>query len=87
MNKVRARKVQRIYEKLATLSNMAEELRTQLEEIQQEEQEFFDGLSEASQEAERGEKSNAAIEAMDCAIDCINGFTDGTLDQLDEIQP
>lgn len=86
MNQARARKVKRLYEKLSTLSNKAEELRTELEELMEVEQEFFDGLSEASQDSERGQKSSAAIEAIATAIDCINAFTDGSLDQLDEIQ-
>lgn len=45
-----------------------DELRALLESIRDEEQEAFDNMPENMQQSERGEKAEAAIEALESAV-------------------
>lgn len=68
MNKVRRVLLEKIQTELETL---AESLGTLLEE----ENEYYDNMPENFQGGEKGEKAQAAIEAMDSALNSINEAT------------
>jgi len=58
----------------AQLANVAEEacgLSFRLEELKDEEQEYFDNMPESIQGSEKGELAESAINAMQSAIDTI----------------
>lgn len=61
MNKTRRNELEEINEKLA-------DLRTQLEELLTDEQEYFDNMPENLQGSLRGEDSEQAISNLECAI-------------------
>jgi uncharacterized protein YoxC len=69
MNAARRKKIDAVFSKL-------EELGAALEEIRDEEQDFYDNLSEKAQEGEKGEKSQCAIDALDEAIDYLENARD-----------
>ena len=64
MNKGRRKALADVEEKLSELSGVVEELRD-------EEQDYFDVMPEGIQMSEKGEMAEAAISAMDEAIDQI----------------
>lgn len=61
MNKLRKKSIESIFNKLT-------EFKERLESIREEEQEAFDNLSESSQEGEKGEAMNEAIDLLDNAV-------------------
>lgn len=71
MNEARRKKVAAIMETLVGV-------RVEIEEIQSEEQDAFDAMPEGLQESERGQKAEAAAEALAEALgnieDAMNGL-------------
>ena len=66
--------------KIAALKDQIETVRAELETLREEEQDYFDAMPEAFQNGEKGEKAQAAIDAMEEAISQIESVSD----QLDE---
>ena len=62
MNKARREKINSVKEELANLSSVVEALRD-------EEQDYYDNMPENLQSSERAELSEAAIDALDTALD------------------
>ena len=65
MNKERRKNLQSIIERL-------EELKSDLEELQIEEEEYRDNIPENMQSGERYEKAEEACNAMQCAVDAFD---------------
>lgn len=76
MNKVRRGQLEKIQTELETL---AERLGTLLEE----ENEYYDNMPENFQNGEKGDKAQAAIEAMDSALNSINEATGSILEVIE----
>lgn len=53
---------------LAKLQDRVNEIRSELETVISEEQEYYDNMPESFQSGEKGEKAQAAISAMEDAI-------------------
>lgn len=73
MNKVRRGQLQEIQSELETL-------KSKLEELQQEEQDYYDNMPDAFQFGEKGEKAQTAIDGIESGVssldDVINGITE-----------
>jgi hypothetical protein len=52
-----------------------EELKGELETIRDDEQEAFDNMPESLQQGERGQAAEAAVNALQEAIDMLDGFS------------
>lgn len=61
MNKQRRKTLNEIYDKLAELKDL-------LEEVQQEEEEYRDNMPENLQSSERYEKAETACENLECIV-------------------
>jgi uncharacterized coiled-coil DUF342 family protein len=88
MNKERRKKIEEIKARIAALVEQAENVKTDLEAIRDEEQEARDNLPESMADGEKGEKADAAIEQLEQVIQdlesfCENDFT-GPLDTAAE---
>lgn len=75
MNNARRKEIAKI---IAELDKMRDAVRdgimADLDSIQGEEQDAFDGLSEKAQEGEKGQKAQAALEALQAAYDDLDGI-------------
>ena len=76
MNKARHTAIRKLLGEL-------ENIKSQLETIRDEEQEYFDGLSENAQEGEKGEVSTAAIDGLEEAL----GTIETAIDSLGDAAP
>jgi len=74
MNKERRKKIEELAEKAA-------EIKIEIEELLEAEQEAFDNLPESLQEGERGEAMQAAIDSLESASSSI----DETVEYLNEV--
>lgn len=88
MNKSRRNQISEQQVAVADLVTQAEAIKESLENIRDEEQDAYDNLPESIQNGERGEASQAAIEALDEAIaamdDVIGADVEGALDRAAE---
>lgn len=64
MNNIRRKKLTTLYEQI-------EELKTLLEDVHADEEEAFDNIPENLEGSERYEKSQEAVENLDCAISAL----------------
>jgi uncharacterized coiled-coil DUF342 family protein len=80
MNASRRKEIQVVSEKAGNLLDPLRELKTTLESIKAEEQDYFDSLSESVAEGDKGTASEEAIETIEAAIDCL----DTIIDDFDE---
>lgn len=62
--------------KLARAQSLAEDAKNLVEEVKAEEEESFENLPESMQSGEKGEKAQAAIEAMSEAEDNLTSAID-----------
>jgi len=90
MNQARRKALAAIERQLTTLrqdiesaADAAEEIRHNLEDITSEEQEALDAMPDSLKEGERGQKSQAAIDALEEAIGILADFLTGT--ELEEV--
>ena len=74
MNNERRKRIKAIATKLDELRATFDSLREEVETIRDEEQEAFDAMPESFQNGEKGEKSQAAIDALDEAVSTIEGW-------------
>ena len=75
MNKQRRKAIQQALDQIA-------DLRTSIEEINEEEQESFDNLPESFQDSEKGETIQEAIDFLETAT----GAFDEVIDSLEQAQ-
>lgn len=55
-----------------------------LTDIRDEEQEAFDNMPESMQDSERGEKAQAAISALETALETLEEIEDTTLEEISD---
>lgn len=80
MNNERRKQIETVKERIAALLEMAEEIKTDLEQIRDDEQEYFDNMPEAFQEGEKGERAEAAVSVLDDVISDIESLIDSDFD-------
>lgn len=74
MNKERRKTIDEIAADLDRIKGEVESCREQIEAVKDEEQEFFDNMPESFQNGEKGERAQAAIDALDTAASELEGF-------------
>ena len=80
MNKARRKAIANLIDRLDTLKGVADEIRSDLETIKDEEREAFENLSESFQEGDRGQAMEAAADALEEAVGAIDEIGD-SIDQ------
>lgn len=92
MNKSRRKELENIKSKLSDYLTEMEELKGRLDEfneeiecVRDEEESAYDNLPESIQEGERGEQMQAAIDAMDNAMDSVNEAVDAIDTAMNEV--
>lgn len=79
MNNERRKRLAQVIEKVTALSAVFDELRSEIEEIRDEEQEYLDNMPESLQSGERGENAQAAIDALEEALYPLEEFDADTI--------
>lgn len=74
MNNDRRKRLEAVKEQVQALPDF-DEIKTDLEGIRDDEQEAFDNMPESLQQSYRGQACEAAIQAMQDAIDTLDGFS------------
>lgn len=74
MNNQRRKAIAAIESEIASLSETLDNLRERIESIRAEEQEAYDNLPESLQCAEKGERMQSAIDALDNAASELEGL-------------
>lgn len=69
MNKARRKEIESARKKLEDAVNLVDEAQAALQQAMEEEQEYYDNMPEGLQSGEKGENSQAAISALETAID------------------
>lgn len=85
MNKARRKAISDLIDRLDTLKGLADEIRSDLEAIKDEEREAFENLSESFQGSDRGQAMEAAADALEEAVgalDEIGGNVDQAVESL-----
>lgn len=73
MNNTRRKSIEDIKAKIGSLmSQLTEEIKSQLEDIRDEEQDYFDNMPESFQIGERGALAQSAIDNLESAISDID---------------
>lgn len=86
MNAQRRKALKAVITKLEDLESLRQEIKEELEDIMDEEQESFDNMPEGLQESDRGQQMQEYISTMEGAIDDLDSMDiDGLTDQLREI--
>jgi len=84
MNKNRRKQIEAIRARLGTLVTEAECIKANLKDIRDAEQDYRDNMPEALGDGEKGEKADAAIDALQQVIDDLDSLIDADFDsQLD----
>lgn len=74
MNKARRKKIQDISEKLEIIREHITEIKCEIEEIRDDEQEYLQFMPENFQNSIKGQSAESAIEALDDTINEISNF-------------
>jgi len=84
MNNKRRKQIEAIQIRIGALVTEAECIRANLEEIRDAEQDYLDNMPESLSDGEKGEKAQAAIDALEQVIDYLDNLIDADFDeQLD----
>lgn len=85
MNKARRDEIAGAIVQLEAIREQAYALAEEIARIRDEEQDYFDNMPEAFQNAERGDLAQEAIDALDNAVNEIEGLLafDGLVDYLE----
>lgn len=76
MNKQRRIELTRILERIEKAKGELESIRDDLDSLKSEEEEYRDNMPESVQNGEKGERANAACDAMQEAYDALDGATE-----------
>ena len=68
---------------IARLRDQLDDIKGQIEELQSEEQDYYDNMPESFQQGEKGELAEAAADALQCAVDSVDEAI-GNLDTAEE---
>jgi flagellar biosynthesis chaperone FliJ len=76
MNNARRKEILAVAARLADLVSELESVRSDLETIRDEEQDYLDVMPESFQNGDKGQVSQSAIDNLEQAIDCVNDLID-----------
>lgn len=86
MNAQRRKALKAVITKLEDLDSLRQEIKEELEDVMDEEQESFDNMPEGLQESDRGQQMQEYISTIEGVIDDLSDMDiDGMADQLREI--
>jgi len=71
MNNQRRASIRKLIERTDELRGQIDDLHQEIDTIKSEEDEYFDNMPESLQSGEKGEKAQAAIDAIQTAIDVL----------------
>lgn len=74
MNKARRKQIEAVKARIGQLLQLAESIREDVEAIRDAEQDFRDSMPDAIGDGEKGERADAAIEALDEVVDNLDGI-------------
>lgn len=84
MNNARRKQIEDVKVRIAELLSQAEEIKTDVEAIRDEEQDYRDNMPESFADGEKGEKADTAIEALEQVIEDLESLIGNDFDgQLD----
>lgn len=84
MNNARRQRIIAIKARIADLKTIAEAIHNDVETIMDDEQEYRDNMPDSLADGEKGEKADAAIDALDQVLQDLGGIEDIDFDeQLD----
>lgn len=68
---------------LMEIAKTLEDLRVAIEELKDEEQEYYDNMPESMQYGERGERAEAAVSSLEDAYDSIDNAIDSIYEAIE----
>ena len=68
---------------LMEIAETLEDLRVAIEELKDEEQEYYDNMPESMQYGERGERAEAAVSSLEDACDSIDNAIDSIYEAIE----
>lgn len=83
MNAARRKKLEALNERLQALVGQATDLRDELQELCDEEQDYYDAMPESLQDGDKGTKAEAAIASMEEVLDAVSEFADVDVSALE----
>lgn len=86
MNKQRRKELSALEARLAEVSDMIENTKTDLEGLRDEEREYYDNMPENMQNSEKALASEYSADAMDEALNCMENAIDAISDAVVQIQ-
>lgn len=86
MNNSRRKKIEKIEKLLDSWEENVDRLRTEIENIKEEEEEALDMVPESFQGTERYDISERAISALDEACDLIDSLPDFIMELIDKLE-
>lgn len=80
MNNARRKQIETIKARIAALLSQAEDIKADVEAIRDEEQDYRDNMPESFANGEKGEKADAAIEALDQVMQDLESLIENDFD-------
>jgi len=74
MNKARRKQIAAVKARIGELLKLAESIRVDVEAIRDDEQDFRDNMPDAIGDSEKGERADAAIEALNEVVENLEGI-------------
>ena len=84
MNNERRKAIAAVRGEIETLVDQFDSIKTQLEDIRDEEQDYFDNMPESFQQGDKGQAAEEAISNLDNAIDALDVQLDDAINYLEE---
>ena len=75
MNKARRKAYDKIADQIAVLISKVEDLKSELETIRDEEQEYYDAMPESFQNGDKGQAATDVIEKFETTLSALEEFT------------
>lgn len=86
MNAERRKAIAAVISKLEELASQLGEIKDDLETIRDEEQEYYDNMPESFQNGDKGERAQAAIDALEGALNDLPEDFQDVIGNLEEAQ-
>lgn len=83
MNAQRRKTLAALRDRMTDLQSQVTTLAEDLQDVCNEEQDYFDNMPESLQDGDKGQKAQAAIDLMESLIDDLTSFTDLDAGDLD----
>lgn len=86
MNNARRKEIEKLIEEASALEGKLDDLKTQIEAIRDEEQDYLDNMPESLQNSQKAEMAQAAIDALESAPEPLELDMDEVISYLNEAQ-